>query len=471
MSLLGAVVVAGAAPLTARTLDSLVRQSARVRLGGRRRRARPRPACRRVARGHRLRARDGAFVPQSGSSLGARVNAGLAATSHGLVRRHRGRRRVADDGSGRDRLGRQRFGTRATSLPAPLALWGWVSTKRHRLVLPTTWPHSIPAHPALRSLVWRRSAVDAAGGFDSELAAALRYDLWLRLLARGGRGRALPETLVRVSVAEAEPLPSELASPGYRDAVRAVTLRHAAAARRPRGRCARSARQTCHDRLVHDTFECSIDTARPSGRATFLSSSAPRCGRLVAPASLPAVAQLGLRARRPSGPRLHRAVRPRARGRYPRGGARGPGGRLHASLWRIRRRAQRRPRPHRVQRRRHRDHRPESRSQYSGRHVRLRDPDPDASRHCPNARGRRRVSPHPETGRRPVGDAAVPEPRVSRIRPRRRLLACHAGRRPTALRAGVRRGRRGLGVRQRAGGHSISLRSRRLRSWTSAISR
>jgi hypothetical protein len=57
-----------------------------------------------------------------------------------------------------------------------------------------------PAHPVLRSICWSHRAASAAGGFDLSLTAAVRYDLWLKVIAGGGRARHLPETLVCLSV-------------------------------------------------------------------------------------------------------------------------------------------------------------------------------------------------------------------------------------------------------------------------------
>ena len=245
MSLLGAVVVAGAAPLTARTLDSLVRQSSAfdsvVVVGGPG--LDPRVGAWLEATAS---ARAWSFVPKSGNSLGARVNAGLAAAGTdwfvvieaGDVLLTTAAAAINSAVSGSDP---------GDFVAGAARVVGLGVDETASVGAPDDLAAFDPAHPALRSVVWRSRAVHAAGGFDSELAAAVRYDMWLRLLARGGRGLALPETLVRVSVAEGEPLPAELASPGYRDA---VSRRQPAAcryARRPSGRCARSTRQACHD--------------------------------------------------------------------------------------------------------------------------------------------------------------------------------------------------------------------------------
>jgi peptidoglycan/xylan/chitin deacetylase (PgdA/CDA1 family) len=84
-----------------------------------------------------------------------------------------------------------------------------------------------PAHPVLRGICWRRRAVEAAGGFDDRLAGAVRYELWLRLLAAGRAGVVTPALLVRTSVADGEPLPAELGSPAFLAAARDVRSRYA----------------------------------------------------------------------------------------------------------------------------------------------------------------------------------------------------------------------------------------------------
>jgi glycosyltransferase involved in cell wall biosynthesis len=47
------------------------------------------------------------------------------------------------------------------------------------------------------SMVLRRSAIDAAGGFASPVRVAEDWDLWLRLAAGGGGFVCLPDTLIR----------------------------------------------------------------------------------------------------------------------------------------------------------------------------------------------------------------------------------------------------------------------------------
>ena len=435
---LGAIVVAGAAPRTARSLDSLVRQT----------RALDRVVIvvapdidRRVgdwldatasARGWTLR-------PGIGSHPGRRMNAGLAACpTEWFVVLEAGDMLPAGAAAAFDAavtgvsdpadfvVGAARLGGRSASTTRPV------------VDAPDDLAAFDPAHPALRSIWWRRSAVDAAGGFDIPLTAAVRYDLWLQADRERRRGHGACQTpSFALSVDEGEPLPAELESAGYGDAVRAVLTRHAGLLGDRVGAVleTRARRVTTlgprHLRVLERHR-----AVRGRGRAPERDGPPP-VGSCVDRADLPAVAQLGLRARRPSRPRLHRAVRPRARGRHPGRGARSAGGRLHAPLRWLRRRAQRRRRPRRVQRRRDRDHGPACGGQYSGRHVRLRDPDPDAPRHRADERGRRRVSPHPEAGRGPAGDAAVRQPRLSRIRARRRLLARHTGRRAAAVRGGV----------------------------------
>ena len=227
MSLLGAIVVAGSAPLTSRSLDSLVRQtrvldSVAIVVGPG---LDPRVGdwLRAVAA-----ARGWTLLSQSGTTLGAMLNAGLAgAPTDWFV--------VVEAG---DALLPSAAAAMNTAVASTKELPDFIAGAARLVALGIDETATVdapgdvtafdPAHPALRSIVWRRSAVDAVGGFDTELAAAVRYDLWLRLIARGGRALALRDTLMRLSVAEAEPLSAELASVGYRDAVRAVNMRHAA---------------------------------------------------------------------------------------------------------------------------------------------------------------------------------------------------------------------------------------------------
>jgi len=91
-------------------------------------------------------------------------------------------------------------------------------------------PHSPaafdPAHPALRGLVWRRSAVLAAGGFDGNLSTALRYELWLRLLGRGAGIEQNGTALLDVSVEAGSPLVTETSHPDLGAASAAIVDRH-----------------------------------------------------------------------------------------------------------------------------------------------------------------------------------------------------------------------------------------------------
>ena len=226
MSSLGAIVVAGTAPRTARSLDSLVRQTHRldhvtVVVGP--------DIDHRV--GDWLRASAGArgwaLVPQQGITLGAMLKAGLGATPTEWVV-------VLEAG---DMLPPAAAATIDAAVRGAASPVDFVVGAARLVALGIDEAASVdtpddlaafdPAHPALRSIVWRRTAVDAAGGWDSELAGAVRYDLWLRLIAKGCRAVALPDTLVHLSVAENEPMPSELAAAAYPDAVKVVLRRHA----------------------------------------------------------------------------------------------------------------------------------------------------------------------------------------------------------------------------------------------------
>ncbi len=97
----------------------------------------------------------------------------LAMVSHDL-------RRVAPDGTDH-RIDCHRHYAHATQDPFPaLFLRGFVATS---------------------SVVVRRDAVVAAGGFDPSLGAAQDYDLWLTLYDRlGSRCRVIPEVLTRYHV-------------------------------------------------------------------------------------------------------------------------------------------------------------------------------------------------------------------------------------------------------------------------------
>jgi peptidoglycan/xylan/chitin deacetylase (PgdA/CDA1 family)/SAM-dependent methyltransferase len=227
MSLLGAIVVAGSAPLTARSLDSLVRQtraldSVAIVVGPG---LDPRVAdwlqALSAARGWTL-------LPQSGTTLGAMLNAGLASTpTDWFVVVEAGDALLPTAAATIDTAGASR--KEPPDIIAGAARLVALGIDETASVDTPDDPAAFdPAHPALRSIFWRRSAVDAVGGFDTKLAAAVRYDLWLRLIARGVRALGLADTLMRLSVAEAEPLPAELDSTGYEDAVHAINMRHAA---------------------------------------------------------------------------------------------------------------------------------------------------------------------------------------------------------------------------------------------------
>ena len=82
-----------------------------------------------------------------------------------------------------------------------------------------------PSHPALRSIAWRRDAVLAVGGFEPDLPAAIRYELWLRLLAAGHAGAAVPARLLTVQV-DAGAFVDELTDPATSGAARDVVARH-----------------------------------------------------------------------------------------------------------------------------------------------------------------------------------------------------------------------------------------------------
>ncbi|MBK5298378.1 MAG: polysaccharide deacetylase family protein [Vicinamibacteria bacterium] len=223
---LGAIVVAGAAPRIARSLDSLVRQTRpldRVTIV-----VAP-DIDRRVGDwlDATAAARGWTVVREPCTALGAMFDAGLAATpTEWFVALEAGDVLVPSAAAALE--------TAITGAHEPAD----VIVGAARLVAlgvdetacaeaPADLGALDPAHPALRSICWRRAAVDASGGFDPDLAAAVRYDLWLRLIARGGGGQLVHDSLVRLSVDTGEPLPAELNAGGYRDAVRAVLARHA----------------------------------------------------------------------------------------------------------------------------------------------------------------------------------------------------------------------------------------------------
>lgn len=226
VSTVGAVVLAGTAVRTARTLDSLARQrpsldavtvSVPVDLD-------PRVADWLKALS---KARGWTLAASGETSPGARANAGLARTPTDHVL-------VLDAGE--------------TLLPNVVAALhemadhagaAAVLVGRVRLVAlgidetidlesDACLEAVDPANPVLRGICWRRADVVASGGFDAELQAAVRYDLWLRFLGRGYAVARTSRTLVQISVEDGEPLPSELASREHGAAVSALLARHAA---------------------------------------------------------------------------------------------------------------------------------------------------------------------------------------------------------------------------------------------------
>ncbi|HEX7088471.1 MAG TPA: polysaccharide deacetylase family protein [Vicinamibacterales bacterium] len=82
-----------------------------------------------------------------------------------------------------------------------------------------------PAHPALRSICWRRETVLSHGGFDARLPAAIRYELWLRLLGAGHPGAVVRAPWLTVHV-DAGAFVDELNDPAAADAAREAVRRH-----------------------------------------------------------------------------------------------------------------------------------------------------------------------------------------------------------------------------------------------------
>lgn len=231
MSTLGAVVLAGTAPRTARTLDSLVRQARRIDAVAIVVPADLDPRVREWL-GALAGARGWALVvtpdAPSDSPPGARIAAGLAAArTDWLVLLEAGETLTHGAATALDTA-------MATAQPAASCIVGAVRLvalgveETMRVAAPVDVSTLDPAHPCLRSLCWRREAIDAAGGFDRDVPAAARYELWLRLTAAGHETAVSNHTLVQLSVEPGEPIPAELGMDGYLDAVRAVLIRHAA---------------------------------------------------------------------------------------------------------------------------------------------------------------------------------------------------------------------------------------------------
>ena len=203
---------------------------------------------------------------------------------------------------------------------------------------------------------------------------------------------------------------------------------------------------TPYDRALARRSSREQPPLRPAGRPHAAPPRARQVRRVAAPT--PSVArrpascdadrpELGLRARHADRPRLRRGVRRLARRRHPRPRARDRGAGLHVAV-RKRCRAQRHPdgdggQPPGDDRRR-----PHGRAAHPGRHVRLRDRDPDAPVRLRRPRRARDAPPHPRAGRRPARDRAR-RSRRSR-RPRTRSSAS-GGTTPHARRSGSRRRR------------------------------
>jgi len=226
MRSLGAIVVASVAQRTARSLDSVVRQTRaldRVTIV-----AAP-DIDRRVADwlDATAAARAWTMVRSSRTTPGAMLNAGIVATpTEWFVALEAGEVMVPAAAATLDAA------ITAPSEPADFVVGaarvvGLGVDETVRADRAADVGALDPAHPTLRSICWRRAAVDASGGFDPELAAAVRYELWLRFIARGGGGRLVRQSLVQLSVDNGESLPAELDASGYRAAVRAVLTRHA----------------------------------------------------------------------------------------------------------------------------------------------------------------------------------------------------------------------------------------------------
>jgi peptidoglycan/xylan/chitin deacetylase (PgdA/CDA1 family) len=84
-----------------------------------------------------------------------------------------------------------------------------------------------PAHPALRSIAWRRSVVDEIGGLDPALPAAVRYELWLRAAQHAIEGHRVAEVLLSTSVEDGSPLVREMTDAAYEGTIAAVHARYA----------------------------------------------------------------------------------------------------------------------------------------------------------------------------------------------------------------------------------------------------
>lgn len=225
MSSLAAIVVAGVASRTARSLDSLVRQTRRL---DRVTIVVASDIDRRVADwlDATSAARAWTVVRASRATPGAMLNAGLAATpGEWFVALEAGDVLVPAAAAALDAA------ITAAAEPADFVVGaarvvGLGVDETVHADAAADISALDPAHPVLRSICWRRAAVDASGGFDPELVAAVRYDLWLRLIARGGGARLMRQSLVQLSVDSGEPLPAELDATGYPAAVHAVLTRH-----------------------------------------------------------------------------------------------------------------------------------------------------------------------------------------------------------------------------------------------------
>lgn len=83
-----------------------------------------------------------------------------------------------------------------------------------------------PAHPALRGLVWRSSAVGVVGGFDLDLPSGARYELWLRQLGAGTGTLSADTVLLDVSTDAGAPLVAEIDAPAFDASAARITARH-----------------------------------------------------------------------------------------------------------------------------------------------------------------------------------------------------------------------------------------------------
>lgn len=225
MTEVGAILVAGRAVPTARSLDALARQSPKlapvVVVASTRCDARTAAWL-----GATVRTRGWTLIRTEAREPGAVLNAGLEhAEADWVLTLAAGdvpSPRVADE-----------IAAAVAAAPDSAVLAGAVRTVA--LGVDETWqvgdinrPAALdPAHPGLRGLCWNRAAVRSLGGFDGQLPAAERYELWLRLLASGRRGVETGHVLVEVPVGERDALPAELDGDGHLAAVRLVHARFA----------------------------------------------------------------------------------------------------------------------------------------------------------------------------------------------------------------------------------------------------